>query len=320
MLLPDRSLFEHYPALFHGQATPQQAPAFSGAAVWRLETPAGPCCVRAWPVDMTRARLDSIHLLLERAAGLDFVPRLVRTQSGATFVQRQDRFWELTTWQRGCADFLAAPSPARMAAACRALAELHLTWAALAASPRLCPAVMRRLAGLQEWQHLLAQGWRPQWCDDDPVAPWAQRAWALVQQHQALVPQCLARWQRTVAVQPCLCDVWHAHVLFEHDTVTGLVDYGSVKLDHVAVDLARLLGSLARDDAALRRAGLEAYAALRPLAAWECVLIDDLDATGTVIAMMNWLRWLYHESRTYPDRGAVAERLAALSLRTKFCA
>jgi homoserine kinase type II len=116
-------------------------------------------------------------------------------------------------------------------------------------------------------------------------------------------------------LQPCLCDVWHDHVLFEGERVTGLVDYGSVKTDHVAVDLARLLGSLVGDDRQQQAAGLEAYARLRPLSPEECRLVAALDETGTVLGAANWLRWLYHDVRRFEDREAVARRLAALVQR-----
>jgi Ser/Thr protein kinase RdoA (MazF antagonist) len=126
----------------------------------------------------------------------------------------------------------------------------------------------------------------------------------------------LTRWLRdAVPVQPCLCDIWHDHVLYTGDRVTGLVDFGSVKDDHVACDLARLLGSLVGGDARLRAAGIEAYRRVRPLADAEVALIDDLDWTGTIVAAANWLRWLYVQGRHYPDRDAVARRLAVVLRR-----
>jgi homoserine kinase type II len=109
--------------------------------------------------------------------------------------------------------------------------------------------------------------------------------------------------------------VWHDHVLFSGDAVSGLVDYGSVRIDHAAVDLARLLGSLVGDDSAGWEAGLEAYVALRPLSQSEQGLARALDQTGTILGMANWLRWLYLEHRVFVDRKAVADRLGALVRR-----
>jgi homoserine kinase type II len=115
-----------------------------------------------------------------------------------------------------------------------------------------------------------------------------------------------------VPLQPCLGDLWHDHVLFDGDTVTGLIDYGAARLDHVAVDLARLLGSLAGDESNLRAAGLTAYRRVRPLSPDEEALVTVLDRTGTILGAANWLLWLYREGRVFEDREGVARRLAAL--------
>jgi homoserine kinase type II len=116
-------------------------------------------------------------------------------------------------------------------------------------------------------------------------------------------------------LQTCLGDVWHAHILFTGDQVTGLVDFGALRIDHVAVDLARLLGSMVGDAAELRAAGLRAYSCLRPLATDEEALVTVLDEAGTLLGVGNWIRWTYRERRAFEDASAVAERLAALVRR-----
>jgi Ser/Thr protein kinase RdoA (MazF antagonist) len=260
--------------------------------------------------------LNEIHALMRRAAGLDFVPRIIATERGASHVAVGGRLWELTTWQPGTADFECDPSAAKLEAACVALARLHCAWAELPARVSICPAARRRLDALDGWPERLAAGWNVPAIVGDPVVPWADRAVSELRRHLPGVRPRLARWLRdAVPVQPCLCDVWHDHVLFTGDRVTGLVDYGSVKDDHVACDLARLLGSLVGGDARLRAAGIEAYRRVRPLAEVEIALIDDLDWTGTVVAAANWLRWLYLEGRGYSDREAVADRLARIVRR-----
>ncbi len=60
-------------------------------------------------------------------------------------------------------------------------------------------------------------------------------------------------------LQPCIRDVWHDHVLFVGDDVSGLVDFGAMQPDSVAADIARLLGSLAGDDRQAWTIGLAAY-------------------------------------------------------------
>ncbi len=304
---------DSYPAPLRGRAVPLgNRGGFSGARIFRVETAAGPCCLRGWPPDVAADRLDFIHDLLRRAAGLDFVPRVLPTTAGRSHVRAEGRLWDLTTWMPGEATFQREPTPERLRAACTALARLHEAWSESPPRQEPCPAVRRRLAAAADWLPLLAAPWQPP-PDED-----ARRTWALVRRHLPEVPQRLARWRdRPVPVQPCLCDVWHDHVLFTGGRVTGLVDFGSCKDDHVAVDLARLLGSLVGDDAAARAVGLDAYCERRPLSDVERGLIDDLDRTGTVIAAANWLRWLYREGRAYENPAAARERLAALVRRVQ---
>src|SRR5208337_3174741 len=102
-------------------------------------------------------------------------------------------------------------------AACTALAELHAVWAKTACSSLPCPAIKRRLDCLRQWTELVGSGWHPTFHADglDPVWPWAEKAWQLVQRHAGRLPVLLMSWHTTaVPIQPCLCDIWHDHVLF----------------------------------------------------------------------------------------------------------
>jgi Ser/Thr protein kinase RdoA (MazF antagonist) len=304
--------------------TPLQALAnhggFSGARLWRVSAGNLMLCLRAWPPTGPSAeRLRFIHGLMRSARdrGLGFVPAVFLTGGRQSLVVHAGRLWDLTQWLPGQSDFAAHPSPGRLETALTALAQVHAAWAEVqTVGP--CPAVARRLTCAREWAELLGSGWRPDCASAvaDPVRDWAERAWRLLPRHLPGLAEHLEPWRdRPQALQPCLCDVWHAHILFEGDDVSGLVDYGSLKMDHVAVDLARLLGSLVGDDTARRAAGLRAYRRVRPLTPEEEALAEVLDVTGTVLAAVNWLRWLYHEQRRYEDRSAVARRLAEVVLR-----
>jgi homoserine kinase type II len=292
---------------------------FSGARLWQVQTAGGLFCLRAWPVSGGPAatRLRQIHGLMQtaRGAGLSFVPAVQVTKTGDSAVEHRGRWWDLTTWMPGRADFHARPTPQRLMAACTALALLHRAWDIGGSPAGPCPAALRRLQCAHEWQSRAEAGWRlaaERRCDD-PVRPWAERAWPIVRARIGSVPRLLAAWvDRPLRLQPCLCDVWHDHVLFEGDHVTGLVDYGAVKVDHFAVDLARLLGSLIGDDAEQRRAGLESYRRIRPLTPEEEALVALLDETGLLLGVANWLHWLYVEERSFDDRTAVARRLGVL--------
>lgn len=290
---------------------------FSGAQIWRVEVAGAPFCLRAWPSRQSDpAHLIYLHRLMlrARAAGLDYVPAVARAANGASHVECARRLWDLTDWMPGRADFHATPSAARLTAACTALARLHAVWATIDPPLRgACPALQRRLKSAAEWLQLRRGGWQLRWdrADDDPARPVAERAWRLLAGRVEAVPRRLRPWLNgRWNLQPCLCDVWHDHLLFEGDCLTGLIDYGAVKIDHPAVDLARLLGSLVPDDAAAWEVGLRAYRSMQPFD--EPELVQALDETGTVLGTANWLRWLYEERRSFEDRAAAARRLEML--------
>lgn len=199
-----------------------------------------------------------------------------------------------------------------------ALAQLHETWGRLAPAAGPCPGVRRRLARAEEWRRLLASGWRPSFFQTplDPVEPWAQRAWRQLSVWVERVPDLLEPWiARIVPLHPCLCDIWHDHVFYQAERVSGLIDYGSVRIDHSAVDLARLLGSLAADDTQAWHEGMKAYAAVKPLSTDEQSLAAALDRTGTILGAAAWLKWLYHDGRSFSDRQVIAKRLEILVQR-----
>jgi Ser/Thr protein kinase RdoA (MazF antagonist) len=286
---------------------------FSGAHLWRVSTARGEYCLRAWPADMTAERIEFIHehMLRARRAGLAFVPNVLSTWHGATFVAKQDRLWDLTTWMPGQADYWQQPSSARLEAACMGLAKLHEAWRPQRPTSKPCPGWLRRQAKALEWRELSQRGC-PAVSVLDPVAEMAKRAWARL---MALGPWLQAEVAKTspiVLVQPCLCDVWHDHILFSGAEVTGVIDYGSMKEDNFTVDLARLLGSLVEDDEACWTVGLAAYQRVRPLTQEEINLTRSLDQTGTMLAAANWLRWLLVDNRAFDNRQRIAERLQRL--------
>jgi Ser/Thr protein kinase RdoA (MazF antagonist) len=294
---------------------------FSGARLWKVRGFDGPLCLRAWPQGTSPAGLHFIHTEMGRARthGLDYVPLVCRTRSANTCVEHAGRLWDLTTWMPGCADFEADPSVSRLEEACTALARLHEAWDH-GTQQMPCPAVGRRLQRWQTWQDLLRAGWRPALPADPQslVGALALRAWEVLPQLLAKVPQQLGPWTtRKLPIRPCLCDVWHDHILFVGNTVRGIIDYGAVRPDHVAVDLARLLGSLTGNNTALFAAGLAAYRRTRPLSAEEEDLVRALDRTGTLLGAANWLVWLYHDRRQFDDLTAVARRLGALVTRVE---
>jgi Ser/Thr protein kinase RdoA (MazF antagonist) len=115
--------------------------------------------------------------------------------------------------------------------------------------------------------------------------------------------------QLRVALQPCIRDVWHAHILFTGEEVSGIVDFGAMRPENVAADVARLLGSLAGDNPADWERGLAAYQAVRPLADDELRLVTAFDRSTVLLGGLQWLEWLYLEEREFANRSGVLKRV-----------
>lgn len=295
---------------------------FSGARLWQVHSAASRLCLRAWPASQAADRARFRHRLMDHARheGLSFVPPVHRTKDGSTLVTAGGRLWELTGWMDGQADYAQQSTAARLTAAAEALAQLHRAWSTFTQRAAPCPAVRRRLDLLARWQTFVRGGWQftPRDGHRSPIDDIAERAWNLLTRTVGEVPGLLERWLGVaVNVQPCLCDIWHDHLLFQQERLTGIVDYGAIKMDHVAVDLARMLGSLLGDDAKRWDQALRAYRQVRPFSAAEERLAHDLDRTGTILGMANWLLWIYEDRRDFEDWCAVAQRLEALVQRVE---
>ncbi|MFO0848912.1 MAG: phosphotransferase [Gemmataceae bacterium] len=128
----------------------------------------------------------------------------------------------------------------------------------------------------------------------------------------AAVADLLPLADRPVELQPCLCDIWHDHVQFTGDAVSGVIDYGAMKVDHPAVDLARLLGDLVGDDPERVRFGVEAYRQAGGSPAVTVELVELLDRTGLVGAVVNWVRRLTDRAAPPADPTAATARLGRL--------
>jgi homoserine kinase type II len=291
---------------------------FSGADFWRVTVADGLLCLRRWPAEHpTVGQLSEIHRVLAHVfrAGVRVVPAPMPTVDGSTFVRCGARLWELARWLPGVADYRKRPSSERLVEAATSLALFHRAAATL-------PGISRRAAsspGLQKRYHQLVglmEGGARELAEYRPPREWPDlepRAAVLIEHFHALAPRVAAVLRnvlrRTVPLQPCMRDIWHDHVLFEGDRVTGLIDFGAMRVESVTGDIARLFGSLAADDRAAWRTALAAYGSVRALSTDEQALIAPFDQSTVLLAGMNWLRWIYVEQRTFSARRTILERL-----------
>ncbi|MFO0877249.1 MAG: aminoglycoside phosphotransferase family protein [Gemmataceae bacterium] len=274
-----REVLGCYAAPWRGSLDPRRYAGFSGAQVWKVQTLGGPLCLRASAAHEITAQVRQRHALLNHLAELPFISLPVTTLHGDTIVESQGRVWELMHWMPGQADFHARPTRERLRAATQALARVHTLLARQPVGAGPCPAVGRRIdaltAALPEILH-----------------PLARRMRRLIQVQAPRLVQTLLTMPGQVRLQWCLRDIWHDHLLFDGDRLTGLIDYAAAGVDSVACDLARMLGSLVGDDSEAWRNALTAYRELAPLTVSEEFLAVTLDRGGVVASLANWLRRL----------------------------
>lgn len=318
---------------------PLPAGGFSGSRMWVVRAGGGGASwvLKSLPMG-AHDRVAWSHRLMRhlRSRGVGEVPLVAETPAGRSIaVDAEGTAWELVTFVEGATT--DAPSPAQATAAAECLARIHAAAASFPEAPPCrapCPAVRRRVEQAREmiarpWAALAhacrADGQRGG--DAHPLGPAvaARLAKAVAVFDAQGGPRALHRIatfeQGPLALQAVLRDVWSAHILYDDATaarVAGVVDYHASAVDTPATDLARLVGSWRheRDDAARPWARwpelAEAYAAVRPLPAEERRLVPWLHATGVILGLDNWFRWVLAESREFLRPAQVLSRIDRL--------
>lgn len=297
---------------------------FSGAKFWRIRAASGLFCLRRWPREYPPVEgLEFIQAVLWHVIreGFELVPLPRETRRNAGYVRHAGYLWELEPWMPGKADYAENPAVEKLTAAMIALAEFHgaaSTFPLPDAPLSLSPGIEARRRQLRRWlceelkdlREAIVPAFWP------GLASRAVRICSLVPRFGGEVLGALDRCSSyRVSLQPCIRDIWRAHVLFEGPRVSGLIDFGSVQAENVTVDVARLLGSLAGDDAEWRQLGLEAYQSIRRLSDAELALVDAFDRSTVLMSGLNWIDWIYHQRRVFESYDAIAARLDEILAR-----
>jgi Ser/Thr protein kinase RdoA (MazF antagonist) len=323
------TILAFYPVLKPGAAAvhPNEG-GFSGSLVWRLATEQGVLCLRRWPAEYTDAgRLRWIHRVLAGVfeTGFRRVPVPLTAAGGETAVRHGGHLWQLEPWLPGeAADAgqLGPQSEKRIEAALTALAEFHRAVAETGnrQPDGPAPGIVKRMAKISELMNgglkrlkQIATAGRNLWPE------LADRAPAVLQMFTMLAPGVATRLgkasKQVVAIRPAIRDIHREHVLFEGDQVSGIVDFGAMQFDHVAADIARLLGSLAGDDRQLWQHGFQAYEKVHPLTDDERRLVPTYNESERLLAGMNWLWWVFVDGRRFANRTAVLARFDEIVTR-----
>jgi len=314
-------ILRHFPSVdAHDVECLGNAGGFSGACLWKIGTPAGRLCLRKWPqAHPTEDVLRHIHGLLLHAAsnGMSELPIPLLNERGDSIVRQRGTLFELSPWMPGQANYHTSPSAQRLSSAMTTLARFHT---AMRTHPHhgeqsgagCSPGIAQRHDKLERLLHgelnRLATA-----VADSPDPEIRQRGRRLLEffpRSSSRVLQLLDRaLPLQVTLQPCIRDIWHDHVLFTGDKVTGLIDFGAMRYDNVACDLARLIGSLVGDRKADWSAALQAYTTERPLTADENLLIHAFDQSSVLMSGLSWLQWICVDGRQFDNQRQVLRRL-----------
>lgn len=305
---------------------------FSGAEVFRLPTAAGEFALRRWPGGtLNFERVCGLHRLLGWIAqsGVRQVAVPAAAANGATVVSLESGYWQLEPWKPGTADFHDKPSRDKLAAAMRVLAEWHRAAATFIPRDNECewfrceaeatsPAVHERLEKLHTWMsgRLRRLEQAVDVAPADPMRDLTRDVIRNVNQHAPRIANELRRLTtHHYRLQPCLRDIWHDHVLFSGSEVTGIIDPSACRLENIATDLARLLGSLVEDDTQSWNFAVETYHQCNPLFDAEWELMRTLDRSTVLLSGLYWADRKYLRGVQFRDETAVLDRLRGIVCR-----
>lgn len=298
----------------------------SGAEIFRVAHPvtADWFCLRRWPNAMQDERqLRAIHATLNAAVrdGLDVVPAPLPTMQGATIVREDDVYWELAPWMPGTADYHTNPSTARFENALTTLARFHTAVCKPTQRQGQVPGILDRLQITEYWlgQDLAVLRGK---IESEPSCPYQDQFQRILDAFAAhgegLRCRLIDASQWSLPLQACIRDVRAEHVLFEGHRVSGLVDFGAMRNDHIGLDLARLLGSLAGDSDESWLNGVAYYEqGGRKFGKLETQLVGLIDVSNVLLSGLNWVRWLVLEHRGFHSASAVATRIGEIARRVQ---
>lgn len=287
-------------------APPPTARGFSGALILRVQTDDRSYCLRRWPGDgLPQQRLRGLHRFLQYLAesGIDQISVPLSDSAGQSLIESDGRLWQLEPWMPGTADFHELPTPERLRSAMQTLARLHL-----AAREYVCPpsgrkwfdrhsaapspACGERLNLLRDWTPSRQSAARTQLSNasSPEFSRVAREVLELFEVARRPVERELVALQYVpFLLHPCLRDVWHDHLLFTGDELTGLIDPSAARTENVAADLSRLLRSLVPEDRGWWDVAMTAYGDIRPLSMVEYQLLGALDRSGVALSGMTWI-------------------------------
>ncbi|CAL1151126.1 unnamed protein product [Cladocopium goreaui] len=224
----------------------------------------------------------------------------------ATGVSHDGGPWEAAPWLPGTPLSLTPDDTIAVEAAVDGLAQFHRVTRQLGQPSQSQTASpidnrLRRLASIRgEPLGRNDQTAVARWPDLRPIA---DQLAAAADKATALLHACV----EATDAQPVHGDARPEHFLLQDGVLTGLIDFGAMRVDSVLADVARLAGELAAGDADRRDHLAELYEVTSGTPAPRQT-IAALDAAAAVISAANWRRWLGEPDPPSRDPAMLATR------------
>lgn len=314
----------------------------SGSPVYRVEPAdaAEPLVLKGFHPACPPAHAAWVHRLVRHLVedGITELPNPLPVRGGrGTTLHEDDRgmLWEMLPFKRGAP--LSRPTAGQAGRTLAMLARLHAAAARLPRhppQPAVSPGHLRRI---EQACRLLDRPWASR-VDEAKAAAIAAGDAPLA---AAVVEQLIRAADRyarcggaeavaaivhvpatPLPLQAVIRDLRSEHVLFDPATggerPSGLIDLHAAGIDTVVTDIARLLGTW-QPPTGRAAAGRDVWADAigeyergRPLSDRERGLIPYYQASGTILALDTWFRWILDEGRAFPDPLAVGLRVEEL--------
>lgn len=283
---------------------------FSGARLWKVVCDRGVFCLRRWPTNPD-VDVRYIHQVLQCAeqAGIPVAAPILSREKRSLIRDSRGMDWELSHWITGAADFNKGPSKFRLHAATQALAQFHQRTADRRWNAQ-SGALQFRVERLSVTPSLLSQLQTLMGRSENTVDGVGGEL--LLQLGHAVSP--LRKMMERFAVQDwpmvnAIRDIHHDHLFFEGERLTGIVDFGALRVEARCFDLARMVGSLCWNGEHPWEEALAIYAEIEPISVSEIKLIHALHECNVLLGIVNWLDWIYLEKRQFEDWDAVKKRI-----------
>lgn len=311
---------------------PAEARGFSGALIFRVRDGERTWSLRRWPPEgLTQPRLLNLHRFLGhlRASGVDVLAQPALAPNGGTLIEHHALLWQLEPWLPGRADFHEHPSDQRLRSAMQVLAQMHRAAERYECPPAgrqwfsrhpaaPSPACRERLQIVRDWTASRCDQAQSQLQAKAP-AEFRRLAFGILRCFQSacgpVERELLALHEVPVPIHPCLRDIWHDHLLFTGEELTGVVDPSATRSENVASDLSRLLGSLLGDDRSRWKTALAIYDEVRLLSRDERRLITALDCSSVLLSGLTWIDRCLEGQLAEENLPRVLRRLEAIHRR-----